>query len=78
MAWSRAGRAPGSPEDKEGGLITLRGDWKGPFCFSSFLHLLGLSASLTPRGTSWFSHQSQTCKKSSASRVALGRGLDLG
>lgn len=83
MAWSKAGRAPGSPGDKEKDLITFKRQLEGHFGFASFLHL-GFSASLTtrlfpPRRTSWFSHQFPSLEeKPSASRVALGRGSDLG
>lgn len=65
MAWSRAGRTPGSPGDKEEGLITLRGDWRPPvasplsspiaaLCFSDHLppfprEPLGSSTNPKPR-----------------------------
>lgn len=63
MAWSKAGRAPGSPGDKKKDLITFKRQLE-----SHFLHL-GFSASLTtrlfPPGEPPGSHtSSQACKKS--------------
>lgn len=47
MAWSKAGRAPGSPGDKEKDLITFKRQLEGHFGFASFLHLSFLLV-LTP------------------------------